>query len=683
MAGDNSIIGRSNADINEQLMTAQQRLAYAQALRGESLKPIAAPGGQNGRISPLSALAQALNAYNAKGMVDSASHDIAQATAAQARYQMQDEADWRNHAGRYADQPPTAATQPPSQAPLGDQSQAASPGVTPANQALGRLLAPTAAGDAQADQQQGPAPDGQQSQAAGATQPSFPAMRNAALAALLQGGGQGAPQDGAGGAGSGAGGGAPAAQTGGDGSAATGQIGSGPSAAGTVTKPAISPSVYARALSQNTGGVGNMPDPMSDPSVRNLMIGARYGYAPNEVAGKAVDNFYKLNDNRTDLEKQLLSNGVMPGTPAWDKAHQDKLAHDNYLAPVQVEQGKVVLDPRTNKPFMQTPKMGDGMTANYTDPLNPTAAAVPGYAQGRAGIVGAETRAKADNEIRDVQGAGGVTLPLRAGKAADVAESQAGLGPAIYTGGPLDQATLDKYRRAADAGNADARQFITAYTASKQPLGQSQSDKLMTEQGKDVYSRVMSENTNNAQYRSTLNEIYTLAQHGQFGPGAAGMARVKALAQNIGVDMSGAQTDQDVMKKLSYFLAMSQLGQGGTGTNQQLDGILNQVPNGAMTNDAIKKVIPQLVSQIDAREARGRVVDHFVSNGGQLSQLQSHLAKYNAIADPGTVSLGKQMHDASQNGTAGQLFKQIQAKYPKTWQGVLGRVQQLEQMGAF
>lgn len=88
MAGDPSVLGRTNADINEQLLTAQQRLAYAKALQGQSLQPIQVPGGQNGRISPLSALAQALSAYNSRDMIDSASHDVAQATAAQAQNQL-------------------------------------------------------------------------------------------------------------------------------------------------------------------------------------------------------------------------------------------------------------------------------------------------------------------------------------------------------------------------------------------------------------------------------------------------------------------------------------------------------------------------------------------------------------------------------------------------------------------
>lgn len=88
MAADTTFLRNTNAGINEQLMTAQQQLALAQALRGQALQPIQAPPGQNGRISPLSVLAQALNGYTAGQKMDSATHDLAAAQAAQAQNQM-------------------------------------------------------------------------------------------------------------------------------------------------------------------------------------------------------------------------------------------------------------------------------------------------------------------------------------------------------------------------------------------------------------------------------------------------------------------------------------------------------------------------------------------------------------------------------------------------------------------
>lgn len=690
-----SYVTQLDPNLNTQLLTAQQQLALAQALRGQSMQPLQAPSGQNGRISPLSVLAQGLMAYTSGKGMDAATKSLGDVQSKVAQFQAQDQQDWLRHAGRYADQPqqaqppqPQPQDQPPQPdqpaAPQGQQSAPGAPQPTfPAmtGQALARAL--MGSGDPQAGAATGQQPAPQQ--AGGSTVLNPMSAMNAMMANILRGGGDApdAPPPAS----------APGASvpaTNGQGEAAPGQLGTGPSAAGVVTKPpASSPSpsasAFARILGQNTGAAGGMPDPMSDPSIRYLSMGASRGYVPDGVADKAVDNFYRMNDNRTDVTKRLLSNGVQPGSPEWKKALDDMQYHDSYVAPVTVDQGKVVLNARTGAPFMQTPKMGEGMIGDYADPMNPTARPAGGYAEGRSQIVAAEERAKQGEQIRDVEVKGGRRVPMRAGVAALVGEAQGGIGGDVpkWTGGTLAPQELAQWKAAADRGDPQAKQVIASYYQAKQPLGQSQDDKLLTEQGSQVYSKITAENANNALHRNALNEMYGLAQHGKFGPGAEGMARVKALASNLGIDLKGAQTDQDVMKKFTYFIAMSQAGQGGPNTNQGLDGILSQVPNSGMTNEAIMKVVPQLVSQIDAKEARGKVASNFLNNGGPMSQLQDHLSKYNAIADPGTVSLGRRMHEASANGTGAQLYNEIQAKYGKAWPGVKARIQQLEQMGAF
>lgn len=592
MAIDTAYLGKTSADINEQLMTAQQRLAYAQALRSQAMQPIQAPGGQNGRISPLSALAQALNGYGAGQMVNGATHDMAQATAAQAQMQ------GRVLAGANSEDGP-----PPAPAPAPAAPTAAPPADGP----------PPASPSALAGALTGAAPGG-----AAAPTPAVPA---------------------------------PAA----DGSADA--------------------AAQARALRQRGG----------------TLEALGYSEKAKALYDQAGQIEARLRDRSmpapTDTEKMLISQGIQRGTPDWNNAMQGAVAKANYIAPVMVAQGNVALSPTTNKPILQNPKMAEGVTADFTNPMAPTASAMPGYAGANAGIVGAAEKAKADQQIRDVTLSTGEIAPVRAGVAADAGTKQAGLGPATYTGGAQPAQDMARWRSAAQAGDSQAKQVVDAYDRAKpQPqgrLGQSQTDKLLTDQGSQLYGQITGENTNNAQHRQILNEMYQLAQTGKFGPGSAGMARVKALASNAGIDLSGAQTDQDVMKKLTSNMVMSQLGQNGTGTDKQTGVLQSMFPNGEITNEAIKKVVPMLVSQIDAREARGKVAGNFLNGGGQMSQLQDHLSKFNAAADPGTISLGHQLAEASKNGTVGQVITKLKQSRPKDWQGVLNRVQQLDQMGAF
>lgn len=131
MAFDPSLLGKTNADINEQLMNAQQQLALAQALRGQSLQPLQPAGGQNAVISPLSALAQALNGYTANKKMGAATHDFAQAQAAQAQNQIGAMGaivnQLKGQIGGAAPQAPQPSPAPDDGAPLSSVPQASLP----------------------------------------------------------------------------------------------------------------------------------------------------------------------------------------------------------------------------------------------------------------------------------------------------------------------------------------------------------------------------------------------------------------------------------------------------------------------------------------------------------------------------------------------------------------------------
>lgn len=127
MAADTSFLGKIDPNVNEQLMTAQQQIALAQALRGHAMQPLQAPGGQNGVISPLSALAQALNGYNANGMMKEATHNMAGAEAQVGKNRLQMMAQLL---GGESGAP--AAASGAADAPLSSVPQASTPGAAPA-----------------------------------------------------------------------------------------------------------------------------------------------------------------------------------------------------------------------------------------------------------------------------------------------------------------------------------------------------------------------------------------------------------------------------------------------------------------------------------------------------------------------------------------------------------------------
>jgi len=423
------------------------------------------------------------------------------------------------------------------------------------------------------------------------------------------------------------------------------------------------------------GAIGQtVPDVTQDPVWKRFAFGEQLGLLPNGTA----DNYAKARygaASPTDQMKNDIASGVTPeqrNAIATSVQMSPNQSNVRYGPNGQPQVGMVAADPANNLQY----GVQNGMIG---------AAPVGGVAGARAQLAGAENAARSGTNIMTVTGSNGEQVPVWAGSAATAGTQQLGLSPGEvppYTGGTLPASRVKQIEQSAAAGNPQAQMFMQSYNNRPQ-LGQTQSNKLMTDQGNQLYSQITNENMNNAQHRQILNEMWHLAQTGQFGPGASGIARLKALASNAGIDMTDAQSDQDVMKKLAANFSMSQLGKGGTGTDAQLANIQSAFPNGEMTNAGMKKVIPMLVSAIDARQARGNVANNFLQSGGKLSDLQGVLSKFNEVADPGTISLGRRLSAASQNGNVQQEVQQLRQQHPNDWQQLLNKIQKLDQMGAF
>jgi hypothetical protein len=449
--------------------------------------------------------------------------------------------------------------------------------------------------------------------------------------------------------------------------------------AGAAQSDGTSPGAAAPAGGAPTAGspgMAGVPDVTKDPVWRNYAFGEQLGLMP---AGTA-DNYAKARYTAaapTDQIKNDIVSGVSP-------AQRNAITTGFQLSP---NQSNVRYGP-DGQPILSMVGADPANNAQYGVANGVIGAApVAGVANARAQLAGAEQGAKSANTITSVTGPGGEQVPVWAGPAATAGGQQLGLGPGEvppWTGGQLPPQRIQQLQQAAARGDQNAQLVLDSYGSAQRPrLGQTQSDKLLTDQGNQLYSKINAEQTNNAQHRAVLNEMWQLAHEGKFGPGTSTMARIKALASNAGIDMTGAQSDQDVMKKLSSNMVMSQLGQGGTGTDSQLATLQSAFPNGEMTNTAMQKVIPMLVSQIDAREARSKAANTYLQSGGQLSGLSGFLNKFNANADPGTISLGRRMAEASRNGTVQQEVQNLQRSRPNDWQKLLQKVQQLDQMGAF
>jgi hypothetical protein len=573
MAIDTSYLGRSNADINEQLMTAQQQLALAQALRGQSLQPIQAPGGQNGRISPLSVLAQALNGYTASSKMQGATHDVAAAQAAQAQMQGRMLA-----AANSEDAPPAASG---AQAPMAAAAPAAAP---PAS-----LPAPAGA----------PVAPGQPPQSA----PTADGSAEAAQARTLR-------------------------QRGG-------------------ALEALGFSEKAKALYDQAGQI-------------EARIRDRTTPAP------------------TDIEKQLIAQGIQRGSPQWNQALSGAVSKANYIAPVQVAQGNVALDPITNKPVLQNPKMADGMTADFTNPVAPTASAIPGYAQGNASNVGAAERAKADAAIRDVTLPNGSTVPMRAGPAAAAGGAQAGVG-GTWTGGTLSPEMLANLQATAAKGSPDAKAALAAYQqAQGQPrLGADptiQTARTGQQTALAEKWKPLNEAVSNAQtVNSRLDAIQDLASRASTGQFADKLQYVNSLLSMAGSEKATDANTAKVLLDKNAAQIVAQLGQGGMATDAARAIISSAYPNSKMPKAAIAEAAENLKAANSMLVAKANVLQqHYLNN--DPAAYQKAESQFNAVADP-RVFQWYSMHDPKQQT---EFAKRMAAQDPHFRE----KVKALSEMGA-
>ena len=72
-----------------------------------------------------------------------------------------------------------------------------------------------------------------------------------------------------------------------------------------------------------------------------------------------------------------------------------------------------------------------------------------------------------------------------------------------------------------------------------------------------------------------------------------------------------------------------------------------------MANQAMKDVIPLLVSQYDVKSARANVASNVLkAANGDRGKVPDAIAQYNSLYNPGLVSEGLAMANASKQGVA-------------------------------
>lgn len=79
----------------------------------------------------------------------------------------------------------------------------------------------------------------------------------------------------------------------------------------------------------------------------------------------------------TDIQKNLLAQGVQPGSAQWNQALGGVTEKAGYIAPISAAPGSTIIDPRTGRPTFNAPQ--DGRQVVFDSQGNPTVQQVPGW----------------------------------------------------------------------------------------------------------------------------------------------------------------------------------------------------------------------------------------------------------------------------------------------------------------
>ena len=184
-----------------------------------------------------------------------------------------------------------------------------------------------------------------------------------------------------------------------------------------------------------------------------------------------------------------------------------------------------------------------------------------------------------------------------------------------------------------------------------------------------------------------LQTIYKLASNHPeaFGTGAAGFAKFKSYLSNIpGFGyLNEAKSVQDVIGKLSASLA------GGSRTDAELQNKLAALPGTEKTAEAVKEVIPLLISQNLQGQSRAAVIQHARdAAGGDNTVVQRVAQQFDNLASPRLVASGHELArltNVSGANVAGTPANRAMADYVNRLKesGAYDKVLQLNSMGAF
>jgi hypothetical protein len=355
------------------------------------------------------------------------------------------------------------------------------------------------------------------------------------------------------------------------------------------------------------------------------------------IGAPTVNNLLTQNmtpEQKLSMNLQQLQQQGVPDTDPQVQALKGALAKANYIDPLAVKQGNLVLDPITHQPIAYNPSVSDGITPTFQTAggvTSPTgASALPGYAGSNANIAGAEQGAKQRNTIFSVPGPGGSQLTNWGGVLAG--GGAGGYPAAIPAPAPNAQPAAVGAPGVSPPMGSQAPVQASVAPRPSGTVGQSTTDAQINEAAGKTMAQLPQMVTQAKQVRLGLQNALGALDNTTTGPGTEKAFSLAATLQNMGLPVAKTPTEnyQTLSKYLNNSLAISAGVNGNTGSDSRFDQFMHGQPSADLMNKGpLRGAINYVLSQIDA-----------VPAGAQV--MQQEYAKAKAAGDPNAAYTAQQ-----------------------------------------
>lgn len=413
------------------------------------------------------------------------------------------------------------------------------------------------------------------------------------------------------------------------------------SGADTVANPVANDSAAASPSPQAVGRqiIGYQPSPLNPTGMPAGFAAYMLGADP----GKYFETQAKMYEP-TDLIKTLTAAGIDPHSTLGQQILQQNIAKTNYIAPTPLRDGAGYLTP--DGQFHTTPNSKEGtmLVPDSTSPTGYKVVQIPGAMAARQ--AGSKADAAGRNSVEPITGYDKDGNPVFGNKL-QAATGGNGGGGGVQTG-----SRFSGYQP--PGGNG--------FRPGLRP-GEGEAQMGLANFGVDQFKQVRAAAAESKDRASMIDHQIDLAKQTDFGPGANYKASVSAVLHGLGLNEhpTFAENYQEMKKYWVNLGAAQSKALGGTGTDKQLDTMLEGVTGPQMLSSVIPKVGAYLKSREYAIQAHDSFLGNFVgqdtNNAAKINQAETAWRKsYNPQAFQQLVQL-QQMPQAKQQTYVGNLRK--------------------------